>query len=160
MSVKSDFTRLDSARSGHLERCRLCAEVTIPSTLPPDDFNSDDPLNSPYQSLGARGVNNLASKLLLALMPPNEPIVKLQLPEEIMEEIKQSTGGQTSDSDVSTDLRIIEDGIIRYIESMNHRTTFYRALKQDLRWPPSSSFCFGEDPPSNSGISRMPRMAM
>ena len=63
-------------------------------------------------------------------MPPNEPIVKLQLPEEIMEEIKQSTGGQTSDSDVSTELRIIEDGIIRYIESMNHRTTFYRALKQ------------------------------
>ena len=130
MSVKSDFTRLDSSRSSHLERCRLCAEVTIPSTLPPDDFNSDDPLNTPYQSLGARGVNNLASKLLLTLMPPNEPIVKLQLPEEIMEEIKQASGGQTNDSDVATELRIIEDGIIRYIESMNHRTTFFRALKQ------------------------------
>ena len=130
MSTKSDFTKLDSARSSHLERCRLCAEVTIPSTLPPDDFNSDDPLKSPFQSLGARGVNNLASKLLLTLMPPNEPIVKLQLPEDITEEIKNASGGQAKNSDIATELRIIEDGIIRYIEAQNHRTTFYRALKQ------------------------------
>ena len=44
-------------------------------------------------------------------MPPNEPIVKLQLPEEIMEDIKQSSGGQAKNSDVATELRIIEDGI-------------------------------------------------
>ena len=33
----------------------------------------------PYQGIGARGVNNLASKLSLALMPPNSPFFRFMV---------------------------------------------------------------------------------
>ena len=84
-TLKERFTHLDSNRSGLLDAARQCSSLTVPSLLPPEGHNVNDPLPLPYQGLGARAVQNLASKLLLTLLPPNSPFFKLGMDVQVIE---------------------------------------------------------------------------
>ena len=75
-TIKSIYNKLDEERSTIVDKAVECAELTIPSVLTDTDHKEDDDLTTPYQSLGSRAVNNLASKLLLALLPPNSPFFR------------------------------------------------------------------------------------
>lgn len=90
MTAKRLYETLSADRSGPLEIARACAELTIPSLMPPAGTNNTTRLPSPYQSLGAYGVNNLTSKLLLALYPPGTAFFRYILPEEIKQEAAQT----------------------------------------------------------------------
>ena len=79
MGIKEKYTELKDKREPYLKRARDCALLTIPSLFPPEGENGGRAFELPYQSLGARGVNNLAGKLLLTLVPPNQPFFKLDL---------------------------------------------------------------------------------
>jgi hypothetical protein len=70
LTAESRWTRLQSKRHAVLERARDCAALTIPALVPPEGHDDNNVLPTPYQSLGARGVNNVASKLLMSLFPP------------------------------------------------------------------------------------------
>lgn len=63
------YAKLVEDRNGFLDRARSCAALTIPAIMPPQGFGATQQLPTPYQSLGARGVRTLASKLLLSLFP-------------------------------------------------------------------------------------------
>lgn len=82
-SAKALYAELEADRSRALYMARECSRLTIPSLLPPDGTNNSTQLLQPYQSLGAYGVNNLASKLLLALYPPGTAFFRYILPAEI-----------------------------------------------------------------------------
>lgn len=71
ISLKTRWSKLDSERNAVVDRAKACVELTIPSLLVDATHTEDTRLATPYQSLGARAVNNLASKLLLSLLPPN-----------------------------------------------------------------------------------------
>ena len=58
------YKELEARRQPFLDRARDCAKLTIPSVLPPQSHGRHSKLPTPYQSLGARGINNLSSKLL------------------------------------------------------------------------------------------------
>ena len=73
------YSSLSTKRHTILERARRCAQLTLPALLTPSEKNESDVLRTPYQSLGARGVNTLSSKLLLALFPPNTPFFKMSI---------------------------------------------------------------------------------
>ena len=64
-TAKERYERLKINRQHYLDRARECSELTIPALVPDDGFESTSELYTPFQSIGARGVNNLASKLLL-----------------------------------------------------------------------------------------------
>lgn len=84
-NLASRYTMLARRREPFLTRARDCAALTIPSLMPPDGHNVHNTLPQPYSSLGARGVVNLSSRLLLALYPPGYPFFRLGLtPEEQM----------------------------------------------------------------------------
>jgi len=77
MTIKKQFERLHTQRYPILQRVREAAAYTIPSILPEEEFpfgegqsEQQRELLRPYQSLGARGVSNLASKLTMTLFPP------------------------------------------------------------------------------------------
>ncbi|MEM9725118.1 MAG: portal protein, partial [Pseudomonadota bacterium] len=72
---------LEAARRPFLERGREAAKLTTPSLLPPDGHSGLSSLPTPYQGVGARGVNTLANKLLLAQFPPNTPFFRLTVDE-------------------------------------------------------------------------------
>ena len=76
-AIKAKFNMLNNNRNTILTRARDCALLTIPSILPKDGHTENDSFVTPYQSLGARLVNNLASKLLLTMLPPNNSFFRL-----------------------------------------------------------------------------------
>ena len=73
----------DSQRDGVLDRARLCASLTKPWILPPSSQGKNEKLPENYQSLGARIVNNLEGRMLLALYPPSVPWFQLSLSPKI-----------------------------------------------------------------------------
>lgn len=122
-NAKGRFTTLHTKRSGSLERARQCSDITIPSILPPEGSTEDTELPTPYQSLGARGVNNLASKMLLALFPSTTPFFRLRLSEAI----EQALGaGKTA---VENSMRVLENKALLHIENSKLRVMMHAALK-------------------------------
>ena len=74
---REKFSKLDADRSAVLDRARECSKLTIPSVVTDDGHTESDDLDTPYQAVGSRLVHNLASKLLLALLPPNASFFRL-----------------------------------------------------------------------------------
>jgi hypothetical protein len=109
-----------------LERAEDCAELTIPTLVPPGGHSAATKFYTPYQGTGARGVNNLASKLLLALLPPNHTFFKFEVPESVLAEFGESKGA------VEETLSSIERDILLELNSSNSRLALFEALKQLL----------------------------
>ena len=76
-SLRQFYQSCENARDPYLRRARDAASYTIPYLVPPDSNSAATEYTTPYQGVGARGVNNLSSKLLLALLPPNSPFFRL-----------------------------------------------------------------------------------
>ena len=68
--LSSMYEALLGEREAYLQRSRECAKLTIPMVAPPEGASQASSYFTPFQSVGARGVNNLASKLLLTLLLP------------------------------------------------------------------------------------------
>ena len=78
-TAKERYSKLTTEREHYLDRAEECSELTIPSLIKPEGFTSSSELYNPFQSVGARGVNNLASKLLLLLLPLTPHFLDYQL---------------------------------------------------------------------------------
>jgi hypothetical protein len=125
-SAKERYNKLIHEREHFLERARECAELTIPALIPDESFNSSSDLYTPFQSVGARGVNNLASKLLLLLLPPNSPFFRLKIGGKAKQEIEQQPEVKTQ---VEKALADIEKEIASKIEELAIRVPVFEALK-------------------------------
>lgn len=125
-TAKERYNKLTENRQHYLDRARECSEITIPSLIPDDGFESSSELYTPFQSVGARGVNNLASKLLLLLLPPNAPFFRLSLSGASKEELEQQKELQ---SEVEKSLGKIEREIHNKIEQLALRVSVFEALK-------------------------------
>jgi hypothetical protein len=86
-SAQGRYGALLSERDPFLRRAEDAAKLTIPTLLPPDGYSGSSKLDQPYQSVGARGVNNLAAKILLALFPPGSSFFRLSLDDKVLEEL-------------------------------------------------------------------------
>ena len=75
-------------REVFLERARDSSELTLPTLIPPKSASNVTRYPTPYQGIGARGVNNLASKLLLALVPPNSPFFRMKIDDFVIKELE------------------------------------------------------------------------
>lgn len=122
-TAKALYERLKNDRAAYVTRAEECAKYTIPSLFPKDGDNGSTTYETPYQSVGARGVNNLAAKLMLALLPPNSPFFKLSMTEKVRAEL----GGKISE--VEKALSKLEGIINNYIETHQIRVTISEALK-------------------------------
>jgi hypothetical protein len=126
-SAQARYSSLEGARSAVLDRARECARLTIPTLLPPSGTNESSTLPTPYQGIGARGVNNLASKLLLTLLPPNTPFFRLALDDQTVRELGQAdekTRGEVEDVFSS-----LERTVMNEVESSHMRVPTFEALK-------------------------------
>lgn len=121
------YSQLERLRQPFLSRGRAAAKLTIPALLPPQGHNGDASLPTPFQGIGARGLNNLASKLLLALFPPNSPMFRLLIDDFTLEELTQQEGMRGL---VEEALGKIERAVMTHIESKALRVTVFEALKQ------------------------------
>lgn len=128
-SAKSLWMSLDGQRQASLDRARECAKLTIPSLLPPSGHNETSTLPTPYQSLGARGVTHLAAKLVMALVPPNQPFFRLSPDQQLIEKLQQMGAEEGVKQDVQEHLAGIERRIVNKIDASNIRTALFSALR-------------------------------
>ena len=125
-TAKDRYEKLKENRQHYLDRARECSELTIPSLIPSSGFDTSTDLYTPFQSVGARGVNNLASKLLLLLLPPNSPFFRLTITGDSKEELEQNPELK---SEVEKSLAKIERSVQNKIEQLALRVSVFEALK-------------------------------
>ena len=129
-SAKARFDKLDGDRDTSLDRARQCAKLTIPSVLPEDGHDEDTRLETPYQATGARLVNNLSSKLLLTLLPPNTPFFRLLMDDEIKAGLEaEGDSGVKKTDEVEAKLIGVEQAIMKQIEREALRVPTFISMK-------------------------------
>lgn len=121
------YKQLETARTQYLERARDAALLTIPTLMPPAGHGSSTKYTTPFQAMGARGVNNLAAKLLLALLPPNQPFFRLLVDDYMLERM---TGRPGMRGEVEKALNKIERSVQTEVEANAVRVTGFEAFKQ------------------------------
>ena len=125
-TAKERYEKLREKREQYLDRARECSELTIPALIPEDGFHYTSELYTPFQSVGARGVNNLASKLLLLLLPPNSPFFRLSVSGKAKEQLDEQREMQAT---VEKSLQRIEKNVQNKIEELALRTSAFEAIK-------------------------------
>ena len=114
-TARQRYSKLKQHREHFLDRAEECSEITIPSLIQPDGFTTSSDLYNPFQSVGAGGVNNLVSKLLLLLLPPNSPFFRLSIAGKAKQELDQNKEIKT---DVEKSLSVIEREVSSKIEQL------------------------------------------
>jgi len=125
-SVKNRYQSLELQREVYLERARESSKLTIPTLIPEESTGSHSRFATPYQGIGARGVNNLSAKLLLALLPPNAPFFRLRIQDFVIKDLEQNESMKT---DIETGLGEIERAVQTNIETSADRVAVFEALK-------------------------------
>nr|DAS26671.1 MAG TPA: Head to tail joining protein [Bacteriophage sp.] len=126
-TAKQLYAKLESTRKVYTDRAEKCAELTIPMAFPKESDTSSTKYETPYQSIGARGVNNLTSKLMLALFPPNAPFFRLSLGDEVRTQLGDDPA---TVQEWERALSKIERQITNYMESHQMRVTTNEAMTQ------------------------------
>lgn len=126
VSASGTYNKMETSRQSFLNRAREASKLTIPQMYP--RMNSDNTATTtyatPYQSLGARGVNNLANKIILSLFPPATAFFKLG-----MNKLAEKASGST-EGDIKNAMYTIEKGIVNEMEVSQLRAVLVDAIKQ------------------------------
>jgi hypothetical protein len=124
-SAQSLYSSLESDRDPFLRRARDCSSLTLPTLIPAEGHSHVTIYPTPFQGLGARGVNHLAASLLMSLLPPNQPFFRLVLDEEAV----RTLGATEYRTNIDKTLSSIERSVMQEIETMAIRPALFEALK-------------------------------
>ena len=127
MTAKSRYDNLSSDRSQFLTEAEDATKLTLPYLIRGhEDYQKGmKQLKTPWQSVGAKGVVALASKLSLSLVPPQTSFFKLQLDESQL--------GEQFEPQVKSELDLsfakIERTILDAIAASDDRVVIHQALQ-------------------------------
>ena len=123
--VAQQYSTMTTSRESFLKRAREASKLTIPTLIPESGHTYTSDYPTPYQSIGARGVNNLASKMLMALLPPNSPFFRLIIDDFDLANLI----GEDKRGPVEEGLAKIERAALHEIEAEAMRIPIYEPLK-------------------------------
>ena len=127
MTAKSRYDNLATDRAQFLNIAEEATKLTLPYLIRKEDESTKGMrhLPTPWQSVGAKGVVTLASKLMLALLPPQTSFFKLQVDESAL--------GEDFDPKIRSELDLsfakIERTILEAIAASSDRVIVHQALK-------------------------------
>ena len=127
-SAEKCYRRLQSDRDHYLDRARVASRLTIPYLIPETNEPTAQTKESyavPWNGIGARGVLNLASRMLLALLPPTQQFFRFSLDDAALAQEGVEPEQKTQ---VEEALSKIERLVLREIEASNDRVVFHEAL--------------------------------
>lgn len=116
-------------REPYLRSARRSAKLTLPYLIVPEGHSPGTDLYKPYQSIGARGVNNLASKMLLTLMAT--PFFRL-LPEDDAVNDLIENNAQDELAQIEIALMRQERMIHRDVEASGDRNAAHEAFRHQI----------------------------
>lgn len=125
-SAANLYSELETDRHSYLLRGRDCSRLTLPMLLPDEGASHSTHFPTPFQGLGARGVNHLAASLLMSLLPPNQPFFRLALDEEA---VRALGGVEEYKTEIDQSLSSIERAVMQEIEVKAIRSAVFEALK-------------------------------
>jgi hypothetical protein len=126
VTAKSRYDALSSGRTAFLDIAVQCSELTLPYLIQRDEMRSSHKsLTQPWQSVGAKSVVTLASKLMLALLPPQTTFFKLQIADEKL--------GTEIPAEIRSELDLsfakLERMVMESIAASSDRVTVHQAIK-------------------------------
>lgn len=124
--AKAVYERLKNDRVPYETRAENCAKVTIPSLFPKDSDNASTDYSTPWQAVGARGLNNLSAKVMLALFPL-QSWMKLKVSEW---QAKQLVSDPSQLAVVEQGLGMVERILMSYMEANSYRVTLFELIRQ------------------------------
>lgn len=124
--AKAVYERLKNDRVPYETRAENCAKVTIPSLFPKDSDNASTDYSTPWQAVGARGLNNLSAKVMLALFPL-QSWMKLKVSEW---QAKQLVSDPAQLATVEQGLGMVERILMSYMEANSYRVTLFELIRQ------------------------------
>ena len=127
MTAKSRYDNLSSDRSQFLTEAEDATKLTLPYLIRGHEEYSKGmkQLKTPWQSVGAKGVVALASKLSLSLVPPQTSFFKLQLDES---QLGEQFGPEVK-SELDLSFAKIERTILDAIAASDDRVVIHQALQ-------------------------------
>jgi hypothetical protein len=128
ITTQSRYAHLSVERSPYVTRAEQASKFTIPHLFPPGNQKGAT-LPLTYQSVGARGVNNLAAKLLLTLVPPGGSFFRLALDDLVIEQLAQAEEGQDARAELDEALGKVERSVMNRFEQGGSRSAIFTALK-------------------------------
>ena len=149
MKAEYVYNQLNSNREQYITRARESAALTIPYVVPLADYVNgpvSESYDQPWSGIGARGVNNLASRLMLAILPPTEAFYRftideaeraanrLQVEQMLLgeglppDQVATQVAKQESEFDLA--LSNLEQSVLREIEATNDRVAVFQSLIQ------------------------------
>ncbi len=139
MTAEARYRKLEGARNHWIDRGREAGALTLPWLLPFDGEpqpHSMERVSHPWDGIGQRGVHNIASRLLLALLPPTETFFRFI--QDDMEFARQQAelvaSGVPLDkvaeakTQIDKTLALMERAVLRSIETSSDRTALHEAL--------------------------------
>lgn len=128
VGVASRYQQLKSDRNEAESRAKKCATLTIPTLYKEvSKGKSSTTRTTPYQGTGAKCVNSLASRLLLALLPANANFFKLSPDGMDAAQLAEQAGIQQGELEIG--LAEIERTVINDIETAGMRGRLSLAMK-------------------------------
>jgi hypothetical protein len=126
MTAKSRYDALTSGRTQFLDMAVQCSELTLPYLIQRDEMRtSHKSLTQPWQSVGSKAVVTLASKLMLALLPPQTTFFKLQIADDKL--------GTELPAEIRSELDLsfakLERMVMESIAASSDRVTVHQAIK-------------------------------
>lgn len=125
-SAAATYQARISDREPYIRRAEEASQFTIPSLQPKVGSNGSTILHSPFQSVGSRGIKNLAAKLLLTLLPANAPFYRESLDEFTKEEL--AAGDPDKRAKIEEALNKCERTVQTHIEETTTRVTVSEGL--------------------------------
>lgn len=126
-SAAGRYARLASDRTIFLDTARECARLSLPYLLTPTGVINGQHLPTPWQSIGAKGANVMASKLMLSLFPVTATFFKLQINDGKLASDPNLDARIKSEIDLS--LSKMERVIMQHVAESQDRVILHQAMK-------------------------------
>ena len=138
-TLASDYQNMKQDRQPYLEKAKYACKYTIPSLIADSDTKkttrkSTKVIETPNQSVGADGVNNLSAKIAITMLPPNQTFFKFSMDKATIKQQATVEGSEASkfEQDVNKGLSIIEKMLLDYQEQLGDRVVIGEAIKHQL----------------------------
>ena len=135
LTLASEYDNMKQEREGWLTAAKEASKYTLPSIIPEDTSltksKTKSSIKTPNQSVGADGVNNLAAKVTLTMLPPNQTFYRFKMDAATLK-LQAKEAGVDEDKfqeDVNKGLATIESLLLDYMESTSDRVCLGEAMK-------------------------------